>query len=208
MQFDDKLIKHLREAQRVVFFTGAGASTESGVPTFRDSQNSFWGNFDVNTFATASGYSANPARVWQWYAEQRLKLKALAPNPAHQVIAAWQDKAPSVTVITQNIDGFHQRAGSSEVIELHGNIGAYKCFDHGHPAKHDVNISDELPPYCQQCGSLLRPDVVWFEEELPAEAFAQAEYFSGNCDVFVSIGCSLEVYPASILPNNSAHCGA
>ena len=89
MQFDDKLIKRLREAQRVVFFTGAGASTESGVPTFRDSQNSFWGNFDVNTFATASGYSANPARVWQWYAKQRLKLNALAPNPAHQVIAAW-----------------------------------------------------------------------------------------------------------------------
>ncbi len=208
MQFDDQLIKRLREAQHVVFFSGAGASAESGVPTFRDSHNSFWVDFDAGTFATASGYYANPDRVWQWYAEQRLKLRALTPNPAHRVIAAWQNKASNVTVITQNIDGFHQRAGNHKVIELHGNIGTYKCFDHGHPAEHDANISDEKPPHCQQCGGLLRPDVVWFSEELPAEAFTQAKHSSANCDVFVSIGCSLEVYPASTLPINAAHGGA
>lgn len=208
MQFDIELIKRLREAEQVVFFTGAGASAESGVPTFRESQNSIWAEFDVNTYATASGYQANPTLVWQWYIEQRRKMQVLEPNPAHQVIAAWQNKTARVTVITQNIDGFHQRAGSREVIELHGNIGTYKCFDHGHPVAHDAIISDEQPPYCQQCGSQLRPNVVWFEEELPVEAFNQAEYFSFNCDVFVSIGCSLEVYPASTLPISTAHCGA
>jgi NAD-dependent deacetylase len=208
MQFDSELIKRLREAEHVVFFTGAGASAESGVPTFRESQNSIWADFDVNTYATAQGYQANPTLVWQWYAEQRRKLQALKPNPTHQVIAAWQHKMAGVTVITQNIDNLHQRAGSREMIELHGNIGTYKCFAQGHPVSHDAMISDEQPPHCEQCGSLLRPDVVWFEEELPVEAFNQAEYFSFNCDVFVSIGCSLEVYPASTLPIKTARCGA
>ncbi len=208
MQFDSELIKRLREAEHVVFFTGAGVSAESGVPTFRESQNSIWADFDVNTYATARGYQTNPTLVWQWYAEQRRKLQGLEPNLAHQVIAAWQNKSAGVTVITQNIDNLHQRAGSREVIELHGNIGTYKCFDQGHLFVHEAMISDEQPPHCQQCGSLLRPDVVWFEEELPVEAFNQAEYFSFNCDVFVSIGCSLEVYPASTLPINTARCDA
>ena len=208
MQFDDELITRLRQAQRVVFFTGAGASTESGVPTFRDSTNSFWVDFDVETFATASGFYANPARVWQWYAERCQQLQTLAPNPAHRVIAGWQDKAPSVTVITQNIDGLHQRAGSKEVIELHGNIATYKCFDHGHPAEHDASPSDALPPHCQLCGSLLRPDVVWFGEKLPAEAYEQAEHASYNSEVFISIGSSLEVYPAASLPLTASRCRA
>ncbi|WP_262966125.1 SIR2 family NAD-dependent protein deacylase [Methylobacter psychrophilus] len=160
MQFDDKLVIPLREAQSIVFFTGAGASTESGVPTFRDSKNSFWVDFDVKTYATTSGFSANPARVWQWYAERCQQLQIVAPNPAHRVIAAWQAKAHSVSVVTQNIDGLHQRAGSKKVIELHGNLATYKCFDYGHPAEHQVRSSNELPPHCKFCGSLLRPDIV------------------------------------------------
>ena len=208
MQFDDELITRLRQAQRLVFFTGAGASTESGVPTFRDSKNSFWVDFDVKTFATASGFDRNPVRVWQWYAERRQQLQTLAPNPAHRMIADWQDKAPSVSVITQNIDGLHQRAGSKEVIELHGNIATYKCFDNGHPAKLDDHTRDMHPPHCQLCGSLLRPDVVWFGEELLAEAYELAEHVSFNSDVFISIGSSLEVYPAASLPLNASRCGA
>lgn len=207
MQFDDELLNRLRQAQRVVFFTGAGTSTESGVPTFRDEQNSLWVNFDASRFATKSGFRANPSQVWQWYAERRRQLQTLSPNPAHRVIAAWQDKAAGVTVITQNVDGFHQQAGSRNVIELHGNIAANKCLDYGHPAPMDMSPSDQ-PPHCQHCGSLLRPDIVWFGEELPAVAYNLAEELSFDCEVFVCIGCSMEVYPAASLPFNAARCGA
>lgn len=207
MIFNDELIQRLRHAERIVFFTGAGASTESGVPTFRDCQNSLWGDFDATTFATEFGFCADPRKVWQWYAERRKQIQTLFPNQGHRVIAAWQDKAPNVKVITQNIDGFHQHAGSRDVIELHGNIAANKCFAYGHPYLIPIE-DDQQPPRCPECDSLIRPDVVWFDEEMPLEAYALAEQTSFDSDVFVCIGTSLEVYPAATLPINASRCGA
>ncbi len=208
MLFDDELIRRLRHAKHLVFFTGAGISAESGIATFRDHQDSLWINFNVADFATAAGFCSDPARSWQWYAERRRQIQLLSPNPAHQVIACWQDKMPNVNVITQNIDGFHQQAGSKDVIELHGNLSKNKCFDHGHVADQDVGGTDLQIPKCSLCNSLLRPDVVWFDEELPTAAFDQAEHLSFNSEVFVSIGCSLEVHPAASLPLNASRSGA
>ena len=207
MLFDDELLSRFRQAERLIFFTGAGASTESGIPTFRNSENSFWVDFDTSTFATEFGFWADPTRVWQWYRERRQQLQTLAPNPAHRVMAAWQDKAPYVSVITQNIDGFHQLAGSRNVIELHGNIANNKCIAFGHQI-HGVGIDVLTPPRCPQCDTLVRPDIVWFDEELKIEDYQRAEQLSFNSDVFVSIGCSMEIYPAAQLPVNASQSGA
>lgn len=207
MHFDNELIQRLRQAERIVFFTGAGVSVESGIPTFRDSSNALWGDFDAFTFATEFGFCANPAKVWQWYEARRKQLQTVLPNAGHRVMAAWQDKVPYINVITQNIDGLHQRAGSRDVLELHGNIMLNKCFAQGHPYRQP--IVDELqPPRCSECDSLIRPDVVWFNEELPLATYSLAEHISFNCDVFFCIGTSLEVYPAETLPINAQRCGA
>lgn len=208
MHFDNDLIRRLRDAQRLVFFTGAGISRESGIPTFREGANKIWGDFDPELYASQRGFDAHPAKVWQWYSELRRQNQALQPNAAHHVVAAWQKKAKSVSVITQNIDGFHQRAGSREVIELHGNIGMDKCVRHSHQVMHDFDTKNTEPPQCEHCNSMLRPDIVWFDENLPMDAFNLAEEQSFNCDVFVCIGCSMKVYPAASMPVNAARCGA
>lgn len=207
MEFNPELLKRLRQTQRLVFFTGAGASRESGVPTFREGPNSLWTDFDPSIYATLSGFDNNPAKVWSWYCERRQQLKTLQPNPTHHVIAAWQRKA-SVTVITQNIDGFHQRAGSMDVIELHGSLLMDKCRDHGHRVAHDFDKPALEHPRCRECNCLLRPDVVWFAEALPEDAYDRAELESYNTEVFISIGCSMEIYPAASLPYAAKGCGA
>lgn len=127
MKFESTLIEQLRQAQRIVFFTGAGASQESGIPTFRDGPSSIWQHFDPEIYATVLGFDNNPSKVWEWYWDRRQAFKALEPNAAHHVIAAWQEKTEDITVITQNIDGFHQRAGNQSVIELHGSLAMDKC---------------------------------------------------------------------------------
>lgn len=208
MAFDNTLIQKLRQAQRIVFFTGAGASQESGIPTFRDGPNSVWQHFDPEIYASIEGFDQHPFEVWRWYWERRRDFKVLKPNPAHEVIAAWQHKASTVTVITQNIDGFHQSAGSLTVIELHGSLAMDKCRHNEHQFPHDFNRVSPEPLLCPECGGLLRPDVVWFGEMLPEAAFEQAEMASFNCDVFVSVGCSMDVYPAASLPYNASLSGA
>ena len=208
MHFDTVLLSSLRQAQRIVFFTGAGVSQESGIPTFREGANSLWKDFDPKIYASLNGFDNHPVKVWQWYSDRRQQLKALQPNSAHHVIAAWQQKSPHVTVITQNIDGFHQRAGSQCVIELHGSLAMDKCRDRGHRFPYDFDNPTEQPPHCPECNSLLRPNVVWFAEALPEEAYDQAELMSFNCEVFVSIGCSMEIYPAASLPYDAARRGA
>ena len=208
MHFDYDLLRRLREAQQLVFFTGAGISRESNLPTFREGKNNVWGDFDPNLYASQQGFNDHPAKVWQWYSERRRQIQALQPNAGHHVIAAWQYKTPKVTVITQNIDGFHQRAGSLDVIELHGNIAMDKCVRHNHRFAHDFNNPTQQPPQCEYCNSMLRPDVVWFDEELPEDAFNMAHELSFNCEVFVCIGCSMEVYPAASMPINASRYGA
>ena len=207
MIFDALLLDRLRSANNVVFFTGAGASIESGIPTFRGGKDSFWVDFDVETFATLDGFLNNPKQVWQWYAQRRLQIQGLQPNLGHQVMARWQAKASKVTVITQNIDNLHQRAGSQAVLELHGNIAQYKCVRH-HPVTTSVDLTVSEPPLCPQCGTLIRPNVVWFHEALPASTLNLAEIASFESDVFVSIGCSMNVQPAASLPYLASQCGA
>lgn len=208
MKFEQTLIETLRRAQRIVFFTGAGVSQESGIPTFREGPSSVWQHFDPEIYASLSGFDHNPSKVWEWYWERRQAFKILEPNAAHHVIAAWQEKAQQLTVITQNIDGFHQKAGSQSVIELHGSLAMDKCRAQGHTFKHDVDNASKAQPSCTECGSLLRPDVVWFGEALPDDAYDQAEVACFNCEVFVCIGCSMDVYPAAELPYNAAASGA
>lgn len=207
-KFEKQLLNRLRKAERIVFFTGAGASQESGVPTFREGTSSLWGDFDPQTYATLNGFDNNPAKVWNWYSERRQAVRALKPNSTHQVIAAWEQKATHVTVVTQNIDGFHQRAGSQAVIELHGSLAMDKCRKHSHRFPHDFDQLIDQPPQCPICKSLLRPDVVWFAEELPENAYESAEIKVLESDVFVSVGCSMEIYPAASLAYKAAHCGA
>ncbi len=208
MKFERTLIEKIRQAQRIVFFTGAGVSQESGIPTFRDGPNSVWQHFDPEVYATVPGFDKNPTKVWEWYWERRQTFKALKPNAAHHVIAAWQEKIQKVTVITQNIDGFHQRAGSQSVIELHGSLAMDKCRANGHSFKHDGNSVFDEHPSCAECGSLLRPDVVWFGEALPDVAYYQAEMDCSNCDVLICIGCSMDIYPAANLPYTAIASGA
>ena len=205
--FDMGLINALREAENVVFFTGAGASAESGVPTFRAGMDSLWVDFDADVYGTLDGFLNSPKKVWQWYKEQRQNMANLQPNIAHDVIARWQEKTPNVVVITQNIDNFHQDAGSDLVIELHGNIHHFKCLNN-HPVESTSVDSFDAPPLCEICGSLVRPDVVWFNEPLPQEAFDHAEMFSRESSVFIAIGCSMEVHPAAFLPAFAASGGA
>ena len=166
MTIPEKLIQELVVAKRVTVFTGAGVSAESGVPTFRDAQTGLWSKYRPEELATPRAFRRNPRLVWEWY-EWRRKLVADAkPNPAHLALAEMEKLFPRFQLITQNVDGLHQRAGSKHVIELHGNITRTKCFDEGTIVS-NWKDTGEVPPKCPNCGGLLRPDVVWFEEPMP-----------------------------------------
>lgn len=187
--------------------TGAGVSAESGVPTFRDAQTGLWAKYKPEDLATPRAFQRNPRLVWEWY-EWRRKLVADAkPNPAHLAIVEMEKVFPQFELLTQNVDGLHQRAGSQRVIELHGNITRTKCFDEGTIVS-DWPDTGEVPPKCPHCGGLLRPDVVWFEESLPETEMELATQASTSCEVFLAIGTSSVVYPAAALPTQALHHGA
>lgn len=207
MTVPPQLIDRLKSAQRVVVLTGAGVSAESGVPTFRDAQTGLWSKFNPEELATPRAFRRNPRLVWEWY-EYRRKLVAEAkPNPAHTALAEMERLFPEFHLVTQNIDGLHQRAGSRNVVELHGNITRTKCFDEGTIVSNWTEIGD-VPPKCPNCGGLLRLDVVWFEEPMPEKETALAFRFGTNCDLFFSIGTSAVVYPAASLPFEALESGA
>jgi NAD-dependent deacetylase len=206
MIFPDDLIDRLRTARHIVVFTGAGVSAESGVPTFRDALAGLWENFSPEELATPEAFLARPRLVWDWYTWRRELVGRVEPNPGHRAIATLEEKAPRFTLVTQNVDGLHVRAGSRRVIELHGNIQRVKCFDHGHPAEH-WQEGDPIPR-CRVCGSLLRPDVVWFTEDVPAGAFEAAKRAARDCDAFLAVGTSMLVFPAAELPYAAARAGA
>jgi NAD-dependent deacetylase len=202
-----QLIERLKSAQRVVVFTGAGVSAESGVPTFRDAQTGLWSKFNPEELATPRAFQRNPRLVWEWYAWRRKLVAEVKPNPAHEALAEMEKLFPEFHVVTQNVDGLHQRAGSRNVIELHGNITRTKCFDEGTIVP-TWKETGEVPPRCPNCGGLLRPDVVWFEEPMPEEETELAFRLSTNCDVFFSIGTSAVVFPAASLPREALESGA
>jgi NAD-dependent deacetylase len=207
MTIPAELIQKLVAAKSVTVLTGAGVSAESGVPTFRDAQTGLWAKYSPEELATPRAFRRNPRLVWEWYESRRKLVADAKPNPAHLALAAMEKFFPQFHLITQNVDGLHQRAGSRNVIELHGNITRTKCFDEGTIVSIWKDTGD-VPPKCPNCGGLLRPDVVWFEEPMPEAEMELAATASTTCDVFFSIGTSTVVYPAAALPSEALASGA
>ncbi len=205
--FDPRLLAVLRDAHFIAALTGAGISAESGLATFRDAQEGLWARFDPQDLATPSAFARHPKRVWDWYAWRRERVAAARPNAGHVALAEFERRTPEFMLITQNIDGLHQRAGSRDVVELHGNIQRVKCSREGTRVDR-WDESGEDVPRCPSCGAFLRPDVVWFEEMLPADALAAAEDAVRRCDALLVIGTSAEVYPAAALPASAKASGA
>jgi NAD-dependent deacetylase len=200
------IAQKLKTAQRVTVFTGAGVSAESGIPTFRDQSTGLWQRFDPATMATAEAFEADPPLVWGWYEWRRMKVMQAQPNPAHLAIARMASLVPELTVVTQNVDDLHERAGSPEVIHLHGRITQPICFDCRQPHALPPGIPDVpadgvriAPPRCAHCGGLIRPGVVWFGEMLPQESWNAALEAASQCEVFLCVGTSAAVWPAASL---------
>jgi len=204
MNFPNSLIESLCAAKKIVALTGAGISAESGLATFRDAQTGLWSKFKPEELATADAFQRDPKFVQDWYAWRRENALKAEPNAGHLVIAEMEKRAPEFLLVTQNVDGLHGRAGSRRMVELHGNIHRFRCFDNDcTSANFDVENGR-----CRSCGGNLRPDVVWFGEMLPADALEKATAAAETCDVFFSIGTSSIVYPAADLWRRAKNCGA
>jgi NAD-dependent deacetylase len=192
-------VRHwLREAERVVLLSGAGMSAESGVPTFRDAQTGLWADFRPEELATEQAFRARPRMVWDWYALRREMIARVQPNAGHVAVAAFQQRHPGrLTVVTQNVDGLHQRAGSPGVLALHGNIAQDRWLDAPRACCTPDRLVDDRPPRCGGCGNLRRPAVVWFGEMLPEDELQAAQQAAARCDVMLVVGTSGVVYPAA-----------
>jgi NAD-dependent deacetylase len=209
-QIPEEIIQRLRLAERVTVLTGAGISAESGMPTFRQAQTGLWARYRPEDLATPQAFRHDPRLVWEWYEWRRGLAREAKPNPGHRALAELERRYPAFTLITQNVDGLHQQAGSGEhgaLIELHGNIHRTKCFDEERLVDR-WEPTGEVPPRCPYCGGLLRPDVVWFGEHLPEEGLFAAWEAAQNCQVFLSIGTSGIVEPAASLPYLAMQSGA
>jgi NAD-dependent deacetylase len=207
MEFSPDLIRVLRAAQHIAVLTGAGISAESGIPTFRDAQVGLWAQYRPEDLATPEAFERNPKLVWDWYVWRGEIVRGARPNPGHYALAEIQQRVPKLSLVTQNVDGFHQRAGSTHVIELHGNILRAKCSRENMVVDQWAK-TDDIPPPCPRCGAPLRPDVVWFGELLPPEALEAATQAANTCDVFFSIGTSGLVQPAASLARLALQRGA
>ncbi len=207
MEFPAALVNALRQAQRVSALTGAGVSQESGLRTFRDAQDGLWAQFRPEDLATPQAFQRNPKLVWDWYAWRRAKVREAKPNAAHLSLVELARLVPHFILITQNVDGLHQAAGSPRVIELHGNIRRVRCSVCGKPHS-EWDESEAEVPRCNTCGGLLRPDVVWFGESLPASELDTAFEAARNSQIFFSIGTSGVVQPAASLAYYAKQNGA
>lgn len=205
----------LRRAHHVVVFTGAGVSAESGIPTFRDALSGLWESFDPAALAAANAFRMDPALVWGWYEWLRAMVLAAIPNPAHLAITKLSDQLPKLTLITQNVDDLHERAGCHEVIHLHGSLNTPRCFACARPYKWNIEAEHEIknmcriePPRCQHCNGKIRPGVVWFGESLPEQPWRKALAAAKDCDLLLSIGTSGLVQPAAEIPRIAREHGA
>lgn len=209
-----QLITTLQNAQHIVVFTGAGVSAESGIPTFRDSLTGLWERFDAEDLATPGAFCKDRELVWGWYEWRRMQLLRAQPNPAHLAIAVLAQRVPKLTVVTQNVDDLHERAGSTDVLHLHGSLHAPRCATCGQAHVLPPGIPDEpeggrrlSPPVCS-CGGFVRPGVVWFGEDLPVRTLQQAFGAAQSCDLLFAIGTSGLVQPAARIPSLAKQAGA
>jgi NAD-dependent deacetylase len=199
----------LAAAGRVCVLTGAGMSAESGVPTFRDTLTGLWSRFDAAQLASEDGFRADPVLVWNWYAERRAAVRGTRPNAGHLALAEFARARPGVlSVVTQNVDDLHQRAGNVDAIRLHGDILADRWLDRCRRGCDPATAEPGAPPRCAQCGNLVRPAVVWFGEMLPQSAVDAAERAARQCDVMLVVGTSGAVWPAAGLAGLARHAGA
>ena len=207
MDFPGQLTDLLRTSSRVATLTGAGVSQESGLRTFRDAQTGLWAQYKPEDLASPQAFERDPKLIWDWYAWRREAVKAVRPNAGHYALAEMARHVSDFTLITQNVDGLHCMAGSSHVIELHGNIQRVRCSECGKLAE-DWNDDGVNVPRCSSCGGMLRPHVVWFGEPLPRPELETAIEASRNCQIFFSIGTSGVVQPAAALAYAAHNRGA
>src|SRR5205823_1958501 len=211
----EQLLTIMRKPGHVVVFTGAGVSAESGIPTFRDALTGLWEHFVAEDLASPEAFRRDPDLVWGWYEWRRMSVMRASPNAAHQAIASLGRMAHKLTLITQNVDDLHERAGGSAPIHLHGSLFSPRCFACARAAALPQNVPDEpeggrrlAPPKCSRCGGRIRPGVVWFGEALPEAALKRAFDAACSCDLLLSIGTSSLVYPAADIPFAAHRAGA
>ncbi len=196
----------LKRYGNVVAFTGAGISAEAGIPTFRG-RGGLWEKYRPEELATPEAFARDPKRVWEWYAWRIDMVLRAEPTFAHRILARWEEEGILLGVITQNVDGLHLRAGSVRVVELHGRLTRARCT--GCNRVRELSAPpEEIPPRCSECGSLLRPDVVWFGEPLPEDAWFEALSLASSARVMLVIGTSAVVYPAAEIPLVAKRSGA
>lgn len=205
IQIDSSLIQALKESESIVFFTGAGISAESGIATFRGKEG-LWNKFRPEELASFDAFIKNPELVWEWYNYRKKIVHEAKPNPAHVTIAEMQNQFKEVTVVTQNVDNLHKRAGSKKIYELHGNIERNFCISCKKFHNEELDFSIGVPK-CE-CGGLIRPDVVWFGEYLPEDQFLSGEKAAINSDIFFVVGTTAIVYPAAGLIYTAKASGA
>ncbi len=196
----------LREARSIAVLTGAGVSAESGVPTFRGA-NGLWKQYRAEDLATPGAFARDPKLVWEWYDWRRSVIAQAKPNAGHYALAEAETRARKFTLITQNVDGLHELAGSRNVLRLHGSIWILRCMECTREREDRRSPLPDLPPRCE-CSGLLRPGVVWFGEPLPANIWKQAESAARAADLFLLIGTSALVYPAAGLAPLAKSSGA
>jgi len=218
MEVPGPVLDAARSAHRVVVVTGAGMSAESGVPTFRDAQTGLWARYAAEDLATPEAWERDPAFVWAWYFSRFGSLAAVEPNAGHRAVATWAEVAgaESVAVVTQNVDDLHERAGSPDVVHLHGSLASFRCSrcDTAYEGRVDVPDAGDAqperldPPVCVECGGLVRPGVVWFGELLPLDAWERAVAVVESADLVLVVGTSGLVHPAAGLPVIGRGAGA
>jgi NAD-dependent deacetylase len=205
-KFPEQLRDFFKKYTQIVILTGAGVSAESGMPTFRG-EDGWWRNYRAEELATPDAFARDPKLVWEWYDMRRKIIHDTKPNPAHDTIAEMEKYFDNFNLITQNVDGLHNRAGSKNIIELHGNLWRVKCMAEGKKFEFlEVPLS-KIPPKCD-CGALIRPDVVWFGEMLPQEQLEAAFEAAQKCEVMFVVGTSAVVQPAASIPIIAKQSGA
>lgn len=215
MSVPDAVLEAASSARRVTVVTGAGMSAESGVPTFRDAQTGLWERYAAEDLATPEAWAHDRPFVWAWYLWRLGLVRRAQPNAGHVALAEWSRMpgAPDVTVVTQNVDDLHERAGSPDVVHLHGSLADFRC-ERCHAAYGGViepldrEVERVPPPRCEACGAAIRPGVVWFGEMLPVDAWERAIGAAERCDLLLVVGTSGLVHPAAGLPVTALGSGA